>query len=574
MWHTNMIDIWHYGNTGVRSPSRIPDALKAYRNWSKYGSLTGRDNEIAFEDYLRNVGVVPKEENKTSKNDGTYGRKFRFVFFRSGFIYPPARARGIKFSSEDIGGSPCYLTPLGNQLFQADTDEAIEELFLRSAIAPIFELEQGKYYSPLKWVLAVILRLKAKCGEAYLSFVEFAVCVQTSNPLSNIDQVVDKILTIRSQRNAAPSKKAFDSALYEAEGEHYSGKSQNFHEYADTNLRYMRLTGLFRTKGKGIELKPEHLSLASALSSSLITTKSLESIYKDLANGPVLPTDEISSAMDSLKNLMDELYTRGIDFQVPSEDDMRSALAVNRVRRTLERVLRNQEESEYAFKQRTQWHEISDYMDLLISGRDRKKVDDEELEEIVIPRGEAPAYLEWSLWRAMLALDHLKNLPYEVRNFNVDSDYLPRSTAAGGMPDLVAEFETCTLVIEVTLSTGSRQQAMEGSPVRKHISDLAATSTKPVYGLFIANSFDPNTLYDFHKGVWLDSNWQSHDLHIIPLTLRQFKDCFDSIFARKQEDNQPLLTLMELCDRDRLTYDLRDWPKAIENRVNSFIGIN
>ena len=569
-----MITIWHYGNTGVRSPTRIPQALKAYSEWSRYGYLTGRENEIAFEDYLREVGVVPKEENKTSNNDGTYGRKFRFVFYRSGFIYLPKGARGVPFSPESIGGSSCQLTPLGRQLIQADTDEAIEELFLRSASAAIFDLPDGTHFSPLRWVLAVMLKMHEKCGQAYLSFPEFAVCVQTSNPLFDVSEVVDRVLLIRNKRAASTYKKQFDRNLYVTEGRDYKGKAQNFREYADTNLRYMRLTGLFRTRGRGIELKPEKFALAKALSASLVSKADLKTIFQELVNGPELPTDEIASAMDSLRNLMDELKARNIEFEAPSEDDMRSALAINRVRRTLERTLRQQEEKEYASIQRSKWREINDYMELLISGRDRMQIDDEDVEEIAIPRGEAPAYLEWTLWRAILALNHLKNLPYEVRNFNVDSDYFPRSTAAGGMPDLVAEFDSCIVVIEVTLSTSSRQQAMEGSPVRKHVADLAATSTKPVFGLFVANSFDPNTIDDFHRGVWYGEERKRFDLHIVPLTLRQFRDCFSSIFSRNLEDKQPLLTLLKLCDQDRGNNDLYGWQDSIAQRVKTFISTN
>lgn len=572
MWHINMIEIWHYGNTGVRSPARIPQALKAYANWEKYGSLKGRTMEIAFEEYLRAVGVVPKSENKSFGNDGTYGRKFRFVFFRSGFIFPPNNARGLDFTAENIGGTPCLLTPLGEQLLQADTDEAVEEVFLRSASSPIFELGDGRHFSPLKWVLVIILKLRERTGETYLTFPEFAVCVQTTNPLSGIEGVVDKILSIRIHRNRSQSKREFDKNLYLNEGRHYSKKAQNFREYADTNLRYMRLTGLFKAKGKGIELKPEKLSLAQALTNTLISAKSKKEIFKELTDGPTIPTDDISNALESLENLMEELKSRDIEFITPSVDDLSSALAINRVRRTLERILRRQEETEYALAQKEKWREISDYMEMLIRGRERMRVDDEDVQELVIPHGEAPAYLEWSLWRAILALDHLKNLPYEVRNFNVDSDCFPRSTAAGGMPDLVAEFEDCTLVIEVTLSTSSRQQAMEGSPVRKHVADLAAVSSKPVYGLFIANSFDPNTIDDFHRGVWYGNDRQRYDLHIVPLTLKQFKDCFDSIFARGTDSERPILTLMRLCDEDRRNYDLYGWQEAIKKHVSSFIS--
>ena len=49
------------------------------------------------------------------------------------------------------------------------------------------------------------------------------------------------------------------------------------------------------------------------------------------------------------------------------------------------------------------------------------------------------------------------------------------------------------IVVEVTLSTNSRQEAMEGEPVRRHVADLVQKYKKPVYGLFVANKIDSNT---------------------------------------------------------------------------------
>lgn len=38
---------------------------------------------------------------------------------------------------------------------------------------------------------------------------------------------------------------------------------------------------------------------------------------------------------------------------------------------------------------------------------------------IEVPKDETPAYLEWTLWRAALAIDHMVNKPYEVRGFKL-----------------------------------------------------------------------------------------------------------------------------------------------------------
>lgn len=60
-------------------------------------------------------------------------------------------------------------------------------------------------------------------------------------------------------------------------------------------------------------------------------------------------------------------------------------------------------------------------MSLLIKGGGRKAYDDDYI--IEVPKDETPVYLEWTLWRAALAIDHLVNKPYEVRGFRLDSDF-------------------------------------------------------------------------------------------------------------------------------------------------------
>lgn len=79
-----------------------------------------------------------------------------------------------------------------------------------------------------------------------------------------------------------------------------------------------------------------------------------------------------------------------------------------------------------------------------------------------MPQAEAPAYFEWVLWRAFLAINSLANKPYEARRFKIDQDFLPVGTAPGNGPDLIFEFHDFVIVVEVTLTDNSRQEAAEG----------------------------------------------------------------------------------------------------------------
>ena len=79
---------------------------------------------------------------------------------------------------------------------------------------------------------------------------------------------------------------------------------------------------------------------------------------------------------------------------------------------------------------------------------------------------------------------------------------LPVNAAGGGKGDLYCVFDNYVILTEVTMSTSSRQEAMEGEPVRRHVSDAVINYTKPVYCMFIANKVNMNTAETFRHGVW------------------------------------------------------------------------
>ena len=140
---------------------------------------------------------------------------------------------------------------------------------------------------------------------------------------------------------------------------------------------------------------------------------------------------------------------------------------INAARLHLEELWQKTDEINYAAKQPEQWQEISDYMTLLIKGGGKKIDDADEDNGIEVPKDETPAYLEWVLWRAALAFGNLVNHPSDMRGFRLDSDFLPVSAAGGGQGDLYCEYDKFTILTEVTMSTGSRQESMEGEPVRR-----------------------------------------------------------------------------------------------------------
>jgi hypothetical protein len=185
-----------------------------------------------------------------------------------------------------------------------------------------------------------------------------------------------------------------------------------------------------------------------------------------------------------------------------------------------------------------------------------------------------PAYLEWAVWRAFLAIDSLVNPSYEARRFKVDQDFLPVGTAPGRGPDMVFEFDDFVLVVEVTLTTSSRQEAAEGEPVRRHVAveraRVSSESDKRVYGLFIAGMIDNNTAETFRIGVWYNGD-DPEFINIVPLTLEQFT----KIIIHFQRCCFTVKQFQNMLDECLITRNAHApaWKAAIESCVASFVKL-
>lgn len=572
------IDIWLIGNTGVRNPWRVFSGFKVYKESGMIGKLQDVDDQRAFKRLLFEKGEIGGDA--TNDESASIVRKYRLIFEKIGLIYPKLTGKYKNF--QDELGEIYGITPMGENFYYANTVSAQQECFLRALIIPVETMRVPVerlcvpverlcdkyyyyYYSPLLWVLSIMFELEKRTGKTDIYSIEFALCVQTTNPNFSLNEVVNTILQIRENRKNAENKKRFDSELIEEFAARYPKKKDNFRQYEDMNKRYLIATGIVKRAGRGLALVPEYRVMARELIEDTISELSLVELYRRRANGATLPTDSTETAKKVLDNLITELESYGIEYSLP-DLDLSSAKNINTVRNSIKQDVDKYKEELYARRQSEEWQEIYEYMNLLIVNNGKEK----ELGEdyfIKVPKSEAAAYLEWVLWRAFLAINHITNKPYEARGFNIDQDYLPVSTAPGGGPDLIFEFEKYVIVIEVTMSTNSRQEAMEGEPVRRHVADLVIKYDKPVYGIFIANKIDSNTAETFRIGVWYTRSDEKMALKIVPLTLKQFSEFFRAIFVNGMAHPDNVLKLFNKCFSSKDEREAPEWKGAIEKIV-------
>jgi len=557
------IEIWQVGNTGLRNPNRIQEGFKAFANSPYVGNLR-KENEIDFMNFLNTQGIIQNEDGKDTS--GSHARKWRLMFSKNGFIYPQVKK---KDGSQEKLGKVDDITPFGRNFLKADTYPAVQECYLRAQSVEQFAMPDGKsYFSPLRWILAIMLELERRTGSSEITRIEFALWGHTTNPSYSVEEVVNNILDLRARRKQAPSKRKFDKKEIEERGKHYNKKANNFKEYSDMNMRYLRISGILQRKGRGMIIVPAKHILAEKLAKSTSNEEPIMVQYKRLCEGAELPTDNMDTAKALLNDLIKQMKGRQILFNI-NDLPLNTAAEINIARRRLENILSQTDEIQYAKEQCNQWQEIADYMELLIKGGGKRTYDDDNV--IEVPKDETPAYLEWILWRASLAIDHMVNKPYEVRGFKLDSDFLPVSAAGGGKGDLYCEFNDFTILTEVTMSTSSRQEAMEGEPVRRHVSDAVLKYDKPVYGMFIAVKIDTNTAETFRHGIWYARGDLKQRLDIVPLTLAQYREYFMAMFRTGHANPEKLRELILLCETRRDILNAPGWKAYIGNAVDEKI---
>ena len=131
---------------------------------------------------------------------------------------------------------------------------------------------------------------------------------------------------------------------------------------------------------------------------------------------------------------------------------------------------------------------------------------------------------------------------------------------------MVFEFDGFTIVVEVTLTSSSRQEAAEGEPVRRHVAKIANDTDRTVYGLFIATTIDSNTAHTFRLGDWYLPDDTKRSLQIVPLTLEDFRKFLTASQAHPQQAPQRLKDLIIQC-RSVANEDAPTWKASISRIV-------
>lgn len=554
---------WIIGDNSLRNALRLKEGVEVIVNSEFHGDL-GTANEEGICSLLEREGIVA-----LNTTNSAVARKWRLVTTRLGFIHPETH----------------LVTANGRRLIHAQSLPEQEDCFLRALLAhqlpsEIHDLrgrgDVSNPFSPLRMTLEVLVHLEEVGEDAFITKNEMGSILIFHYNMNDVPTIVEEIIEYRRQRreNAGRVNRfevAYRAQAVESRPEESVG-ANSLTSYADVNIRYFKATGLFADEGiSRLSIAVPKRTIVEQILSTPYEPIPASEYIQMLGEGASLPTDNEDEAIIVVRDLyriLDE-YNAGPE-ELPSNLHQLPVEELGMIRIRYENQWLHFQEREYAARQRFEWEDIIGYLEAL-QGHRRRQVASGSGRRPSIPQGEAPTYLEWTIWRAFLAINSLQNEPWESRKFTVDREFLPLRHAPSGDADMIFEFDDFVFVVEVTLTTSSRQEAAEGEPVRRHVAqhvDQYAAVGKDVYGIFIANTIDTNTAETFRLGIWYRRDDSHMNVHIVPITLAGFTGIFEALFRSRYSGRMDeFLRLLVIELRSRSSETAPNWKRFIEEVV-------
>jgi hypothetical protein len=523
------VKTWAIGNTTVRNPRRIGEALRLFAI-SMGGRPFNGEAQRAFQDLMIAEGLVAARPDAADKQDYASGaRKFASCFKQLGLVTDWAKGR------------EWILTSVGRTLL---THPELEEtLFLRQMLkyqlpSPL-EREQGLHLRPFRLLLRFLVRAQDEdligLTKDELGLFVITTLTEDAETFEAAWQGVRALRAAVEMRTGLMARRREAATQLELLATRLGLMPGTLTDYADSNGRYGLMSGLLTTHGARLSVLTARRPFVDALLADdlglIIGEAYLDGWLYD-AEQPRLPSDDIVFLVSESRALAADVTALAVsagemeEVAPPSDWSLTALQAYERRLRARRMVLR---EAAYARD-----HHLGNTIGRLGEIREVLERVIDRNSSLIGGQAYKPALLEWAVWRLFLVIDHLIGAISQSRNFPLDEDLNPIHHAPGGAGDLVLTFSDYTLVVELTLLTGSRQFAAEGEPVTRHVyreMTKQPGSDRPVYGLFIAPVIDPNTADLYHQARYWANDQNAVPTPVVSLTVEDILYLIDRLMT-------------------------------------------
>ncbi len=327
-------------------------------------------------------------------------------------------------------------------------------------------------------------------------------------------------------------------------------KINTMRDYADACTRYLRATGLvsISQRGKSLSIIKPKIDEVDYFLNNLSrdpiyhTSKQLNSYKEYLFNSelPVLYTDNRSNMINHIQKIKPS-------YEITELNNM----ALHDLKELAFDLLEKEKNSIIQEK----IHNIKSYKEYDDIKNTYNDIRNKDLYDL-------PLMFEWNTWRAMTMLNGGKI----SGNFILDDQGDPISTAPGNQGDIICDYGDFGVLVEVTLSSGSKQYDMEGESVSRHLGKFKKEINKDAYCLFIAPNINESVIAYFFTLHHLKLAMHGGNACILPLSL--------DIFEKMIEDSYKAETIPTPYDIKKLFDYSKDQAKSGINEIEWFEKVN
>ena len=573
--------------TSPRSPYKLQGELRLLKQLD--GMVWDKSSQLLFAELLK---AYPDFDGSISKDDPTFSARDRAT-------RTPRLLGFVHFPKKGIRGGKLHFTDVGNAFIQASEDEQIL-IFQRQLAKVQFKSPlhcsggfEDMSVRPLMIMIKLLLELNTMSKE---EVALFGVTLTDKNDFDSRLSVVKKYRAdIAKQANAGEKKKfrrnfamSWMAEIYSEDidngrtylregGDRFlATKYQTVRDYADSTIRYLRATGLFTVSPHGqrlMLLKANILDAKFLLDNYGISLSSYSDLAYDayvatyLGNSslPAIRKDDAQKQAQDLVRMVGLLGVSKQQEQIYKDEYSSAVSSLDKLTLILrlERLLSSVQVKNEAMEIRSDFQQSLTNITETFGDIANKKTE-------ILDR---PLMYEWNTWRAMVLINDAKNVQ---GNYVADSDGNPTSTAGGKQPDIIVEYSTFWLAVEVTLQAGLKQYEAEGESVSRHVGTIqrqriAENDKRPVFGLFVAEKIhDEVTSYLITQARYSSQVYKG-PIRIIPMNRTIFEGFMKSALQYPNFSHRVLRSFFENCFT-KLALDMgeHDWLSYIEAQVDQF----
>ena len=546
--------------TSPRSPMKmIPEIKLLSDNFT--GALWNKSNQISF------IELLAKDSN--FEGEGFSGD---LAFSARDRINRAPQALGF------INLKPTIQLTAAGDLFI--NGKRKEEIFFRQLLK--FQLPSPYHLQDNAnsfWVKPYLEILRLIRTLEYITFDEMCIFAMQLIDYHAFDKIVSKIKSFRNKK--ASSLKSYKtlyretvnaelSEIYSEEinanklntresTEHtlfkfIKTKKSNLRDYTDACFRYLRATGMVAIshKGRSISIMPDKIAdidyILDNIDRNPVFVDNLVEYKNNLFNSsvPRLYTDNDENLIDYILRHSDKTKAQIVSYSVEQLKDLRDEIISKNKASIIDAQIQQ-------LKSYSLYNEVIDTYNEIIA---------DELYDI-------PLMLEWNTWRAMTMLDGGKI----TGNFKIDDAGQPLSTASGNIADIICDYGSFGLTVEVTMQSGQRQYETEGEPVARHLAKYKKSTNKNAFCLFIAPQINEACIAHFYTLAKTNISYYGGKSIIVPLPLEVFMKMIENSYSAKFTPTP--LHIKELFDYAQKAVDEspdeRQWFNSIQDKALNWL---